>query len=204
MLLPPPRGRNLAEVRFLKNKNHSGGLRDFKLNFRNQGGGCADLISNAPSLTVLKYYTNARARAPWARLMLSAALKRAAASRSAHGVHTQHTREGFKETHSHTSSCSAYMSSGASSSCSSSLHSRKWSGRLHGRHQRAVPLLILGRGCHGHGAATAPSVPCARASSEVFFVLIHNIIKIRIIHNTRRFPLYYATLEGPGAPDAGL
>ena len=53
MLLPPPRGRNLAEVRFLKNRNHSGGLRDFKLNFRNQGGGCADLISNAPSLTVL-------------------------------------------------------------------------------------------------------------------------------------------------------
>ena len=105
----------LGRGTMVKNRNHSGGLRDFKLNFRNQGGGCADLISNAPSLTVLKYYTNARARAPWARLMLSAALKRAAASRSAHGVHTQHTREGFKETHSHTSSCSAYMSRGASS-----------------------------------------------------------------------------------------
>ena len=51
------------------------------------------------------------------------------------------------------------------------------------------------------GAPTSPS-------SEVFFVLIHNIIKIRIIHNTRGFPLYCGTLvaelgapyEGPGAP----
>ena len=101
--------------------------------------------------------------------MLSAALKRAAASRSAHGVHTQHTREGFKETHSHTSSCSAYMSRGASSAAMDT-------------EQRA--------------GETAPSVRARAPGSEVFFVLIHNIIKIRIIHNTRRFPLYYATLFG--------
>ena len=86
-------------------------------------------------------------------------------------THTQHTREGFKETHSHTSSCSAYMSRGASSAAMDT-------------EQRA--------------GETAPSVRARAPGSEVFFVLIHNIIKIRIIHNTRRFPLYYATLTGTG------
>ena len=32
--------------------------------------------------------------------------------------------------------------------------------------------------------------------AHVFSVLIRNIIKIRIIHNTRRFARYYATLPG--------
>ena len=34
------------------------------------------------------------------------------------------------------------------------------------------------------------------APNRVLFVLIHNIIQIRIIHNTRRFALYCATLHG--------
>ena len=118
-----------------------------------------------------------------------------------HSVHTHYSPAARTKHHAAPSLLTCCTAANWTAGCTAGCAARASSdqrGRLHGRHERGSRLLLLGSGSHWpHVSRKYMDV-----LAHVLSVLIHNIIQIRIIHNTRRFALYCATLIWVGEDGA--